>query len=397
VSKYTLQLRELVERKVNIFDDTWTTFVSSHKQELINKIIGHYYFNEIGAETPQRFIWYINQHMREIMPYFNDLYKSILIDLMPEYNTIIERSSDSKTGSSEITQNSGRVDNESLRRIGESLNNDFIGDEWNTSITNVHDIKGSIGNLTGNHDETENITKVGTDDYTKKKEIETDETINKTVNEITNSKEVLDGEVTSKTTGNETESITGSEYSSDTPQGKIRDNQLSIDANFLTNYKHSNSNRTRNYSEDGNTTTDNTTTFDKTVDTKDDTIRNEKTSSSETYDDDTTEKINRTKNNGDVEDTTSYSDETIDTNSTDHKTTKNIEKQFKDGSENNYGSQITSSAYTGKREGNINSTVTEKSTIGVSRARLVQEYRNSIINIDMMIIKELAVDFMGVF
>lgn len=53
------------------------------KQPLEHKILSHYYMNEIGQETYGVFHLFLKNKMREIMPYYNKLYESVLIDFNP--------------------------------------------------------------------------------------------------------------------------------------------------------------------------------------------------------------------------------------------------------------------------------------------------------------------------
>lgn len=397
MARYTIELGTLIKSGYYPFDDTWSTFEANHKRELEQKIIGHYYFNEIGAETPDRFRHYLNQHLREIMPYYNALYRSTLYDLAPLYNMIVEREIKGNTTSNNSMQQVNRQDSESLKRMGESINTDFVGDEWSTKDTTQHGVKSTIGNLTGNHTENEGISKTGTEDWTKNTDKNLDETTNRVIKEDTVSKEIFDGEGTSKTTGTETETTNGTKRYSDTPQGEIVVSSLNIDAQFLTNYEQTTGNRNRNYSENGNTTTDNVTDFTKTIDTNDNFTRNVTEHDTEVMDRDTTERSTRDRTNKDIEDTTGFSDETVTTKEVGHTATKNNEKKFSDSTENDYSSQTGSTASSGESTSKDTTTVTEKSNIGVSRSRLIQEYRDAILNIDLQIIQALATNFMGVF
>ena len=47
------------------------------REELNQKILNHYRFYEIGSETVERFLFNIEMTMNEIMPYYNQLYKSV--------------------------------------------------------------------------------------------------------------------------------------------------------------------------------------------------------------------------------------------------------------------------------------------------------------------------------
>lgn len=47
------------------------------REELNKKIIDHYRFYEIGSETPGRFLYNIETTLNEIMPYYNQMFKSV--------------------------------------------------------------------------------------------------------------------------------------------------------------------------------------------------------------------------------------------------------------------------------------------------------------------------------
>lgn len=83
MSKYTTELRYLIESGYDLGLNDYPIFDESYRATLNQKIIDHYYFCEIGFETAGLFRRYLNTTMREIMPYYNQLYKSELIDLDP--------------------------------------------------------------------------------------------------------------------------------------------------------------------------------------------------------------------------------------------------------------------------------------------------------------------------
>lgn len=98
MSYYTTQLRWIVEQKQreagidpsssradrNDFTpayaylglDDYPIFDESYRSTLNDKIIRHYYFHEIGFETAGQFAWFLRTKMHEIMPYYNQLYAS---------------------------------------------------------------------------------------------------------------------------------------------------------------------------------------------------------------------------------------------------------------------------------------------------------------------------------
>ena len=57
-----------------IYDET-------HRAELNGRIIRHYYLREIGVETVEMFGYYVDEAMRLIMPAYNKMYQSALLDV----------------------------------------------------------------------------------------------------------------------------------------------------------------------------------------------------------------------------------------------------------------------------------------------------------------------------
>lgn len=86
MSKYTTELRYLIENHFDIGLKNYPIFDENYRELLNQKIINHYYFREIGMETAELFKRYLNTTMNEIMPYYNQLYKSELLEFNPFYN-----------------------------------------------------------------------------------------------------------------------------------------------------------------------------------------------------------------------------------------------------------------------------------------------------------------------
>ena len=83
MSSYTVELRQLIQNGYDIGLKDYPIFDESYRETLNNKIIMHYWMREIGAETAGLFKLYLNRTMGEIMPYYNQLYKSTQIDFDP--------------------------------------------------------------------------------------------------------------------------------------------------------------------------------------------------------------------------------------------------------------------------------------------------------------------------
>lgn len=66
-----------------IFDFTFPIFDENYRQTLETKIIKHYYTREIGFETVALWKLKLGIKLNEIMPYYNKLYKTELLDFNP--------------------------------------------------------------------------------------------------------------------------------------------------------------------------------------------------------------------------------------------------------------------------------------------------------------------------
>ena len=103
-SKVTLELRDLVENGVKIWDFDYPSFYKGEEKTAFEqKVIDHYFFRQIGQETVGRFLHYFRAKIREIMPYYIQLYESEKLlksvdDPLESYNLTekLERSTTNK-------------------------------------------------------------------------------------------------------------------------------------------------------------------------------------------------------------------------------------------------------------------------------------------------------------
>lgn len=107
MSKYTTEVRFICEERAGlsesvgemsvdevisasydkIFDPDIPFFDNDYRFPLEQKILKHYYTREIGYETFGLWKFHLNNRLREIMPYYNQLYKSELIEFEPMQDT----------------------------------------------------------------------------------------------------------------------------------------------------------------------------------------------------------------------------------------------------------------------------------------------------------------------
>jgi hypothetical protein len=84
---FTVSLREMIDLDEQIFltDEAtrYPIFDEDYRPKLNQKIIDHYMMYEIGQETMGQFRFALNRKMREIMPYYNQLYKTVQDEIDP--------------------------------------------------------------------------------------------------------------------------------------------------------------------------------------------------------------------------------------------------------------------------------------------------------------------------
>lgn len=102
MSKYTTEVRFICETCANltksvgfndienILDKSWNKIFSDfpifdeeYRPELCKKILRHYYTREICCETVGRWKLFLSDKLKNIMPYYNQLYQSELIRIEP--------------------------------------------------------------------------------------------------------------------------------------------------------------------------------------------------------------------------------------------------------------------------------------------------------------------------
>lgn len=400
MSKYTIELGKLVKSGFQPFDDTWETFVPEHKAELCDKILRHYWFYEIGQETPDRFKHYLNEQLALMMPYYNQLYKSELESIIPLYNLFIEESVDTDRNLVNNLTKVDRRDTISIRQMAQSLQR--LSDSEANEDRNL--------GTTHNKDWSEN--KTGSENITEKETRDTDtttdqDTTEKTVSSSTKDvvgKDVLEETVNdaqdgTKDTTAKSDTTTGStRLYSDTPQANITAEGMSINEQYLTNYTRESGNQhvTSSGKETVHNTDDKTT--NSTKDSTETTTESSTTDVTGTLDktENTDETIDRTKNRTWKEDT--IGNETA--KGTEDETTKDTEtatvKQFENGSTQNNDSSTTAGDEHSHEKEDVKHKKNQKG-FTVSQSELLQAWRKTFLNIDAEIIRKLGNNFMGVF
>ena len=173
LSKYTTELRFLIENNFDNGLNSYPIFDESYRKSLNDKIVEHYYFREIGFETAELFKRYLNRTMNEIMPYYNQLYKSQLLNIDPLVSRKLIEQFTKSVDSTAIQEGSGTQTNTATgSNDNKSINSDtpqsniLIGNiednlyassatvDQSTGINNSESVNNSTANSTANSSET---------------------------------------------------------------------------------------------------------------------------------------------------------------------------------------------------------------------------------------------------
>ena len=198
-SPQNFTLGQLVSSGVSVFNEWWETYIPDHKETLEKKIIRAYYFHVIGAETPDKFIYELNATLEQIMPYYNQLYKSELIKFNPLLNYAV-------TENGRSVENLSKATNKSKDAVAKAVR-DFV------TKSNASDTKSGnnrlLENITVDTKNADRYSKAGDETTTETRGTDFDET-EKTVSETERTKTAgtTENEDTHQTTDKITDSIT---------------------------------------------------------------------------------------------------------------------------------------------------------------------------------------------
>lgn len=199
MSKYTTEVRFICEQKADLlqsagadniddvlrlaWDKIFTTkcefFDNLYKPVLCKKILKHYYTREIGFETAGLWMLWMNRRLEEIMPYYNQLYKSAQLQFNPFHDIDYWREGNRKNDGTSATSGSSnnRQDNVTRDLYSETPQGALNGVESETYLTDARKVmQDNEANNVYNDNNTTNTTedylehvygKMGTINYSK--------------------------------------------------------------------------------------------------------------------------------------------------------------------------------------------------------------------------------------
>lgn len=159
MSKYTTEVRFICESKSGlenskgcddideILNNSWnkifTTkaeiFDENYRGVICKKILKHYYLREICSETVGIWKLWLNTRLEEILPYYNQLYKSALLEFNPLYDVNITRTHN-RTIDENKTENGTSTETNTDKNTGSGTrDNTASGTNKNSGTSSVSD------------------------------------------------------------------------------------------------------------------------------------------------------------------------------------------------------------------------------------------------------------------
>lgn len=140
MGEYSITLGKMLECGYKLPLNSYPIFCEDYRPLLNQKIINHYYFREIGFDTPDMFSFFLQRKMAEIMPFYNLVYKTTLIEYDPLVSELIETSSSFKTDT-EKTGNESKEQNadsngKTTNNLKTETENKTIGNGKNNTSAN---------------------------------------------------------------------------------------------------------------------------------------------------------------------------------------------------------------------------------------------------------------------
>ena len=230
MSEYTTQLRYICEQYAGrtmsadyketpaviaaalpkLFDFDFPLYDPAYKKTLETKIVHHYYFREIGAETAAQFKFMLSRTLNEIMPYYNGLYKSADLQFNPFYDVDYFRDHKGKDSEKRIKEDKGTSTTSSTESGQTSDNTQFTGTVETETTGNRNTTINSESTRTLNTSDQTTYNSTDTKTLNTKDTVRNSDTPQGALNGIENNNYLSSATITDKT-GTETLGRTGTD------------------------------------------------------------------------------------------------------------------------------------------------------------------------------------------
>lgn len=129
MATYTMELRNIIESNINIFDFDYPFYNENEKEYFQDRFIKHFYFREIGSETVARFKHYLEDKLHEIAPFYKHLYETTIYNYDPILNYSVEE---------QIQRSLNELNNGSVKNSVNSTNSsNGSNSQYDTPITPI--------------------------------------------------------------------------------------------------------------------------------------------------------------------------------------------------------------------------------------------------------------------
>lgn len=128
MATFTIELRKILDRGIDIGLNSYPIFDESYRPKLNQSITEHFEYREIGFETIDVFINRFAQRMNLIMPVYNRLYETTLMQYNPLTTTKIVTDSEGtgkETGKVESVNTSAGTNKSTTDSTGRNVSSDF--------------------------------------------------------------------------------------------------------------------------------------------------------------------------------------------------------------------------------------------------------------------------------
>jgi len=138
-SQNELKVIDVIDKAVpKIFDFDFPIFDESYRIPLCKKIVKHFYTREIGLETYGLWKLKLDTKLNEIMPYYNQMYKSTLLEFNPMYDVDITKTHQGKDDSNSTKNLNGNTTSDvSSTGSSDSIKRDLYSDTPQGALTGV--------------------------------------------------------------------------------------------------------------------------------------------------------------------------------------------------------------------------------------------------------------------
>ena len=166
----TWTLGQMIEDGQEIFDFDYPFYNEERRKQFEQHFIEHFYFDEIGQETPARFKHRLKIKLNLIMPYWNKIFLADELEqrILDNYSVTETYTSNIENSSSAVNENSVNTSNESVNKNLESetpvTKVDFDQVDYFSNI--VKDIGSGTSNTTASN--TNNVNDNRKESWTRK-------------------------------------------------------------------------------------------------------------------------------------------------------------------------------------------------------------------------------------